>query len=736
MAAPNRVEELRKRYHENPRRFFAPLANEYRKTGFPDRAILLCEKHLGEQPDNLNGLVVYGQTLFESGRAADAKAPFEMALKLDPENLIALRHLGDIAKDAGDNEDARRWYERVLEFDRRNEEVLALLESVGGAQEKEPPSGPSSAPSIVSVASSVRVTTSGEGDPVGIGMIDLDATAPAVEPPSVPRPRVPTPAAKTVEVSPPPKAAKRASLLDIAFDFGEVATPATQAAPMPAAPVLGAEAAEYGLADTVPMPPVAAQPPALEDMPTLITDPVVPSAPAANVAPAESLIEMPPEPVDLGGVGRIEGLEAAEFSADVSPLAGLEPAEFQPEDVAPLADLEEGAFTGLGADAPAEATAPAPIEEAAPEEATGDGALPPFEEAAPAPQAVAEEPEIPPAEPDADFGGTMAFSAARLEELPPPSPPRPTDGLPLLEPFEDEEPASAPAPFVTETMAELYVKQGHHAKAIEVYRQLIAQSPGDASLKEKLARLESAGRTSIEFEAPTEADLAEPTPAPANAMLADMSFDDLDLSTPAPPPKKATPVASPAIAPRPATPSQGATPVRAAPAAPAGPSAREYLAAFARRGFTPLSSPVIPSAPPSAPASAPGSAPDPTSAVPGGGLDLLFGPDVNAEDERAAHRLAGVGALAGPSGGSRLDSLFGEGPSAPLPPELASARPGVARASDKLRFDQFFSATSAPEAAPEPPSAQPDEMQEPGSAPPPEDDDLDQFQGWLRGLTT
>ena len=76
MAESSRVEELRKRYHENPRRFFAPLANEYRKAGFIDRAILLCQKHLGEQPENMNGQIVYGQVLFESGRHEEARGPF------------------------------------------------------------------------------------------------------------------------------------------------------------------------------------------------------------------------------------------------------------------------------------------------------------------------------------------------------------------------------------------------------------------------------------------------------------------------------------------------------------------------------------------------------------------------------------------------------------------------------------------------------------------------------------
>jgi hypothetical protein len=719
MAAPNRVEELRKRYHENPRRFFAPLANEYRKTGFPDRAILLCEKHLAEQPDNLNGLVVYGQTLFESGRQPDAKRPFEMALGIDPENLIALRHLGDIAKAEGDTEGARKWYERVLEFDRRNEEVLALLDSVGGPTEKEHPSGPSSAPSIVNVASSVSLSGGGSDDASSIGMIDLDAPAPIVEVPSAPSAPKPKPALaaeKTVEVSAQPKPAKRGSLMDIAFDFGEVASPAAAATPpAPAAPILGAEAAEYGFAESP-----SSRPPALEEMATLITAPRSPTP----AVPIESLIDLPPEPIALGGVGRIDGLEAAEYESDAAPLPGLEPSEFQTGDAAPLSDLESGAFGGLGAD---------------------DVSLAP--------------PDLP------DLGGTLAFSASRLDELGPPPAPRPTDGLPLLAPMGEDEPepssaelplldtgpvaeagsadlpmidpGSAPKPFVTETMAELYLKQGHRDQAMDVYRQLIEQSPRDESLREKLAALENEGRMSLEFLTPTDAELAEPTPAPANSMLAEMSFDDVALKTPvrpATPARSAAPVRAP-TPPRaaPVVKAPTPTPPKPKPAVPAGPTAREYLGAFAKRGFTPLSSPVIPSAPaPSAP-SAP-TPPQSASPVPGGGLDLMFGGEVNADDDRAAHRLAGVGATSGPSGGSALDSLFGEGPSAPMPAALLDGRAPVQRASDKLRFDQFFTPTAEAPSV-EAPSAPMPDMQELASAPPPEDDDLDQFQGWLRGLT-
>ena len=86
---------------------------------------------------------------------------------------------------------------------------------------------------------------------------------------------------------------------------------------------------------------------------------------------------------------------------------------------------------------------------------------------------------------------------------------------------------------------------------------------------------------------------------------------------------------------------------------------------------------------------------------------------------------------------------------------LAQGR-AVPRASDKLKFDQFFTPESggqavadapSPEGASvEPPSAElpieelasapPPDEGEPPSASAPDDDDLDQFHGWLKGLTT
>ena len=723
MSATSRVDDLRKRYHENPRRFFAPLANEYRKTGFTDRAILLCEKHLGEQPDNMNGLIVYGQCLFETGRLVEARAPFEAALAVDPENLIALRHLGDIARLGADHESARGWYQRVLEFDRRNDEVIALLAEVGGGAQEAP--APSIAPNIISVNSSVRVGSAIDS----IGLVDLpEPTArPSVAPP-IPILGAAAPAAatavvdstaKTVEISSPAKPEKRGSLFDLNFDFGEVGVEG-QAAP-----------------------------------------------------------KATPRSVPLSDMPRVEGLLLAELGTDIAPLAELESHEFAGGDADPLDDLESLDFTTLNPDVRAPVTSIA-MDHMSTAEIVNRRA------------------------------SNLPMLSAFGEPEPPATRASATAGLPLLSSLEEVETVKidvedlrrrfeTPATFVTETMAALYVQQGLHDKAVDVYRQLIVQSPDDQGLKDRLYALEhpaevateqreppseppsepvigaldefpefepepieapvsapprraTAPRVTLDFDTPVDSDLAIEPPAPANAMLSEISFADVSLTTPHDPARRSlTPPALTAVGPDSAfelRPELGpVAEVAAADVAPhepavaaGGPSAREFFGAFARRALTPLSLMVV--------SAVPSAAGGPLSP-----LDEIFGLNVDPNDESSAHRLAAVGATSGPSGGSALDSVFGEGPSAPMPAEALSTTPprgSVPRASTKLRFDQFFASSvpsvtpssvtpssaapvSAAEAAPEheraPDTTDAAEDQAPG------DDDLDQFQGWLRRLT-
>ena len=96
MADPGRLDELKRKFDENPKRYFAPLANEYRKAGDADLAIELCRTYLPQQPGHMSGYIVYGQALHDAGQTEESAAVFKQALSLDPENIIALRHLGDL----------------------------------------------------------------------------------------------------------------------------------------------------------------------------------------------------------------------------------------------------------------------------------------------------------------------------------------------------------------------------------------------------------------------------------------------------------------------------------------------------------------------------------------------------------------------------------------------------------------------------------------------------------------
>src|SRR5213075_1344773 len=121
----DRLRELQEKFEENPRRYFAPLANEYRKGGQPKRAIEICRVQLAQMPGHMSGQIVYGQSLYEVGEFDEARQVFERALTLDPENLIALRTLGDMSLQRGNTTEARSWYTRLLDADPKDTAVIA-----------------------------------------------------------------------------------------------------------------------------------------------------------------------------------------------------------------------------------------------------------------------------------------------------------------------------------------------------------------------------------------------------------------------------------------------------------------------------------------------------------------------------------------------------------------------------------------------------------------------------------
>jgi tetratricopeptide (TPR) repeat protein len=608
MSSSARFDELKKKFDENPRRYFAPLANEFRKSGDAEQAVMICEEFLPQQPGHMSGHIVYGQALFDLGRLDDARTVFETALTLDPENLIALRHLGDIARAHGELESARQWYQRVLEADPRNEEVQALIVALDSAPAVPP--APSVAPADAAAPAEYSYTES-----IATTVIEQSTT---------------------VELAP-------------AFE-----------------------------------PPTAAPPP-------------LPQSAHEDLLDLDVVEEHAIEP---GSTGRTEGFEAMEFTpppaSDIGGLADqLEPSEFSapPSSVSPLEGLEE---TALGAfDAHGSTASPPPLPD-----------LEPLADSRSSPEPVlsANEPDEPPVDIPPEV---IAAEAELIEARETTAAAEPT--VPSVPPPPRVTPSQ---PFVTETMAELYVKQGFREQALDVYKLLLAASPDSERLRDRVAELQQrdemdSGPNVREFFSRIAARRpggggAAAVP-PANDDFA--SFDSFE-TLPASP--------SPASVPTPPRAHSDVVPELAGlPMLDDGPALEPEPASAAR----------------------PTSGAQPVNE---GSIDALFGQrPVDQADASAASALAqafggeqseppaitGRPARTAP-GELSLDSVFRDG----------GARPP--RSAQSFSFDQFFSESAAAE-PPAAPAPTPTPSQGTGAQAEPAErsaDDIEQFNSWLQGL--
>src|SRR2546423_4899397 len=191
-----RLRELQEKFEENPRRYFAPLANEYRKGGQPKRAIEICRAQLAQMPGHMSGQIVFGQALYEAGEFEEARQVFERALTLDPENLIALRTLGDLSLQSGNTGEARKWYIRLLDADPKDTAVIALVAEIDASAEAVAPVS-EVIPGVDTDAGDqpIPFITDDAGPAVGAEPTKASAAPPATDtaPPTAPAPVAPLP---------------------------------------------------------------------------------------------------------------------------------------------------------------------------------------------------------------------------------------------------------------------------------------------------------------------------------------------------------------------------------------------------------------------------------------------------------------------------------------------------------------------------------------------------------------
>lgn len=484
MGTSARIDELTKKFEENPRRYFAPLANEYRKSGNLEQAIEICRQHLTEQPGHMSGHIVFGQALFEAGQLDEAEQVFSSALALDPENLIALRHLGDIAHARGDARGAQTWYQRVLDADPRNEEIAGLVRDLAAKISVEGFAGLAAEDD-----GSGRVVEPGTSSPIEAADSGPEAR-PQPDDPGTEVPAAPVPVAESVPADESPV-------------FAPIAFPGAPASTVRPASALPPERIVEPLPDTLEIAQQDVQrliEAARGIAPAVSDDLEMPSAeelrhpPPGDASAGDPLADLPMEMLEGFGDASADSLLGVAGSAadPESPLQHLEArvAGIVEDDESPLglsAGRTDAAVEFM--DNPLGDLAAAAA--AAPRSSFGLQALTETDES----NALAPEPPLPPpvapsfelAEPEDPVAATRPSAAG----------PSGSGAVPRV-----PTPAASPA-FVTEAMGEVLERQGLHAQAAEVYRALLAARPGDAALAHRLAdveaRLAPSGRTAREW---------------------------------------------------------------------------------------------------------------------------------------------------------------------------------------------------------------------------------------------
>ena len=507
MASTARLDELKKKFDENPRRYFAPLANEHRKSGDLDQAIALCRTHLPQQPAHISGHIVLAQALFEAGSLDEARDIFHSALGLDPENLIALRYLGDIARDANDVETARSWYQRVLEVDPRNDEIVQIVRDL------DEPSATAEEVSVAAPAEPRPVASEGPSEshkpPVdnarfellSMDSLELDASlgSPADAPPSnagaatdssgsdetldvhaewsADQPTVELPTIDAPEIDP--------------FDLipGAGAESLFDAGSTPADDVFLTELAQDETSDHAAF--EGAEPAAEAWSSAAPADESAPEPRAAAEASAFEEGSFYPEvaPADAPAAEMANGSPAMDAAAFDLPEA--------PPPAEPIAS--ESVAANVAAESIDDATA------SVDDHLAGTGAGPAELDVAESPTSEWQTPERHVSEAPM-AGGHDELGLEVMEFVPPSSAPStPVTGLtsdadPLIGRMPELGPpphGATPPAFVTETMAELYLQQGFRNEALAVYRELLSRNPSDASLRERVEQIESGFMSSL-----------------------------------------------------------------------------------------------------------------------------------------------------------------------------------------------------------------------------------------------
>lgn len=115
---------------------FFPLAEEYRKCGMLDEAIILLTDGLKNHPNFLSARVSLGKIYLQKGIIPDARLEFEKVVQFAPDNLLAQKKLAIIYRDEGERDKALDSCRRLLLLNPNDEEIKKIRAELEAEAEK------------------------------------------------------------------------------------------------------------------------------------------------------------------------------------------------------------------------------------------------------------------------------------------------------------------------------------------------------------------------------------------------------------------------------------------------------------------------------------------------------------------------------------------------------------------------------------------------------------------------
>ena len=442
------IEKLAERLAKDPSsKLFVPLAEEYLKGGMFEEAITVLKDGLKHHPSYISARVALGKAYHKKGLIKESLDEFKKVVAVNPDNLLAHKRLVEIHKALGNIEDAIKSCDTILLLNPKDEEIKGILKQLDGIRPVPKPSAaPEKKEEKVSVAAAEKIEAVLEEKPEEL----------VVE--TAPKEKAEPEIAEEIKEKEKPLVMEEAAAETILEEPEEMfKIPEDAGEEIRFEDEKKEEKAEESLW-TMPE----------EEKPAVLEEEG--KAPAAD----EKVYELKEEKdEELEGLVKLKPVEQPKKAKDSEAEAGMPVYEISEEELIGFpkdllqsdeeiiqeAKMKEGEVTSLDISS----------FEKKPEEAYAPKVAMPEED-----MIIIEEPEseILSVEPPV-FEKEEAKEAAPFKE-------------PVYEEKVIKTAKKAEEELSTETLAELYIKQGFYEKGIDIYRKLLKEKPDSKELKQKL----------------------------------------------------------------------------------------------------------------------------------------------------------------------------------------------------------------------------------------------------------